>query len=342
MHKSDFFYDLPTRLIAQEPLASRGASRLLALDGRTGEVRDMRFVDLPGLLRAGDLLVFNDTRVIPARLRGHKDTGGQVEVLVERIIDERRALALIRASKTPRADQHLRLEGGVSARVLARDGEFFQLQFDGDRPVLELLETAGHVPLPPYISRDDVAADRERYQTIYAREPGAVAAPTAGLHFNAEMLARLDALGVERAFVTLHVGAGTFQPLRVEEVRAHRMHREWFSIGSGTADRVNAARREGRRVVAVGTTVVRALESAAHEGSVAPFNGETDIFIYPGYRFRVIDAMVTNFHLPESTLLMLVCAFAGRPQVLQAYRHAVAQGYRFFSYGDAMFITRAG
>jgi S-adenosylmethionine:tRNA ribosyltransferase-isomerase len=341
MHKSEFSYALPPELIAQEPLATRAASRLLALDGRTGVVRDLRFTDLTNLVRAGDLLVFNDTRVIPARLRGTKDTGGHVEVLIERVLAAQRALALVRASKPPRVGQWLRFEDSVTARVLARRGEFYELEFQSERSVLALLDAIGHVPLPPYIARADRAADRERYQTVYAREPGAVAAPTAGLHFDDAMLAQLDALGVERAFVTLHVGAGTFQPLRVEEISAHRMHREWLSVSSTVAHQINAARRSGRRVVAVGTTVVRALETAAGEGGVQAFSGETDIFIYPGYRFRVVDALVTNFHLPESTLLMLVCAFAGTDYVLRAYRHAVEAQYRFFSYGDAMFVTRA-
>ena len=341
MRKSEFAYDLPPDLIAQEPLRSRSASRLLALDGCTGATRDLHFTDLLDLLRAGDVLVLNDTRVIPARLRGKKDTGGQVEVLIERVLDDRRALAQIRASKTPRTGQRLDLEGGVAAVVRSRQGEFYELEFESDRPVLALLDEIGHMPLPPYIARADEAADRERYQTVYARAAGAVAAPTAGLHFDEAMLARLDARGVERAFITLHVGAGTFQPLRVEEVSAHRMHREWIAVDSAAARQVNAARREGRRVVAVGTTVVRALESAALGGEIQPFSGETDIFICPGYRFRVVDAMVTNFHLPESTLLMLVCAFAGTERVLHAYRHAVAERYRFFSYGDAMFITRS-
>lgn len=341
MRKSEFKYDLPPDLIAQEPLQSRSASRLLALDGCTGATRDLHFGDLPDLLQAGDVLVFNDTRVIPARLRGRKDTGGQVEVLIERVLDDRHALAQVRASKTPRAGQRLDLEGVVAAIVRSRQGEFYELEFESDRPVLALLDEIGHMPLPPYITRADEATDRERYQTVYARTAGAVAAPTAGLHFDEAMLARLDALGFERTFITLHVGAGTFQPLRIEEVGAHRMHREWIAVGSDAARQVNAARREGRRVVAVGTTVVRALESAAHGGEVQPFSGETDIFIYPGYRFQTVDAMVTNFHLPESTLLMLVCAFAGTERVLHAYRHAVAERYRFFSYGDAMFVTRA-
>jgi len=341
MHKSDFFYALPPELIAQQPLADRSASRLLALDGRTGAVRDLLFLDLPGLLQPGDLLVFNDTRVIPARLRGKKESGGQVEVLIERVLDERRALAMIRASKPPRPGQRLELEGAVAARVLSRREEFYEIEFESERPVLALLDAIGHMPLPPYIRRVEASSDRERYQTVYARQSGAVAAPTAGLHFDETMLSRLEARGIERAFITLHVGAGTFQPLRTEEVREHRMHREQLTVSDAVADRVNAARQEGRRVVAVGTTVVRALESAARDGVVHPFRGETDIFIYPGYRFRVVDALFTNFHLPESTLLMLVCAFAGTEHVLAAYRHAVQAAYRFFSYGDAMFATRA-
>jgi len=341
MHKSDFFYALPPELIAQQPLADRSASRLLALDGCTGTVRDLLFQDLPGLLQPGDLLVFNDTRVIPARLRGNKESGGQVEVLIERVLDERRALALVRASKPPRPGQRLKLEGAATARVLARRDEFYEIEFECERPVLELLDAIGHVPLPPYIRRVEASSDRERYQTVYARQAGAVAAPTAGLHFDEAMLSRLKAQGIEYAFITLHVGAGTFQPLRVDEVREHRMHREQLTVSNAVADRVNAARREGRRVVAVGTTVVRALESAVRDGVVHPFRGETDIFIYPGFRFRVVDALLTNFHLPESTLLMLVCAFAGTDHVLAAYRQAVHAGYRFFSYGDAMFATRA-
>ena len=340
MKKSDFFYDLPPELIAQRPPASRSGSRLLCLDGATAAISDRRFTDLPQLVRAGDLLVFNDTRVIPARLHGTKDSGGRIEVLIERLLDEHRALAQCRSSKPARAGQRLRLEGGVAARVVGRSGEFHELVFEGDESLVVLLERVGHVPLPPYISRPDERADRERYQTIFARTPGAVAAPTAGLHFDAALLATLDALGVERAAVTLHVGAGTFQPLRVEELAQHRMHAEWLSVSAATAERVNAARREGRRVIAVGTTVVRALESSAGADGVRSFEGETDIFIYPGYRFRVIDALLTNFHLPESTLLMLVCAFAGTARVLNAYRHAVQEGYRFFSYGDAMFVTR--
>lgn len=341
MKKSDFFYDLPSGLIAQQPPASRSASRLLHLDGTTGAIEDRQFLELPRLLRAGDLLVFNDTRVIPARLHGVKDSGGRIEVLIERLLEDRRALAQCRSSKPARTGQCLHLEGDVEARVVGRSGEFYELAFVGTEPLVSLLERVGHVPLPPYIVRPDDRADRERYQTVFARTPGAVAAPTAGLHFDAALLAQLDAMGVERATVTLHVGAGTFQPLRVDDLTRHRMHSEWLSVDTMAAGQVNRARREGRRVIAVGTTVVRALESSAGTDGVHPFIGETDIFIYPGYRFRVVDALITNFHLPESTLLMLVCAFAGTTHVLNAYRHAVQEGYRFFSYGDAMFVTPA-
>jgi len=359
LRKSDFHFDLPPELIAQAPLAGRAASRLLCLDGASGRIDDRMFSDLPSLLRPGDLLILNDTRVIPARLYGEKDTGGRIELLIERILDAQRALAQCRASKPPRSGQQLRLEGGVNARVRARHGEFYEIEFESREPLIQVLERIGHVPLPPYIiTRPDAGADRERYQTVYARAPGAVAAPTAGLHFDTAMLQRLEALGVEHAFVTLHVGAGTFQPLRVEEIAQHRMHAEWLEVSANTAGRVNAAKTANRRVIAVGTTVVRALESAAAraragvpgnaqagqaivENGVRPFSGETDIFIYPGYRFRVVDALITNFHLPGSTLLMLVCAFAGMENVLSAYRHAVQERYRFFSYGDAMFVTAA-
>ncbi len=339
MRKSDFFYELPKALIAQAPVTPRSASRLLYLDPGQGP-RDLRFTDLPGLLRSGDLLVFNDTRVVPARLFGAKPTGGRVELLVERILDRTRVVAQLRASKPPQAGQHLELDGGVTARVVERRGEFYELRFESDDSVLEILERIGHVPLPPYIDRPDGADDKARYQTVYAATPGAVAAPTAGLHFDETLLARLAAIGVERAFLTLHVGAGTFQPLRVDELAAHRMHPEYVRIDARACAQVNAARAAGRRVIAVGTTVVRALESAARNGGLQPFEGETDIFIYPGHRFQAVDGLLTNFHLPESTLLMLVCAFGGREQVLAAYRHAVRENYRFYSYGDAMFLWR--
>ncbi|MFP5505894.1 MAG: tRNA preQ1(34) S-adenosylmethionine ribosyltransferase-isomerase QueA [Gammaproteobacteria bacterium] len=339
MQRSDFAFDLPADLIAQQPLAERAASRLLCLDAH-GRIADRGFRDLRDLLRPGDLLVLNDTRVIPARLRGSKDSGGRVEVLVERVLDRHRLLAQVRASKTPRPGARLHLEGAFEARVLGREEEFFILELAADEDALSLLERHGHMPLPPYIARPDASADRERYQTVFARRPGAVAAPTAGLHFDAGTLAALQSQGVEIAHVTLHVGAGTFQPLRVERIEEHRMHAERVEVGADACAAVAAARARGGRVVAVGTTVVRSLESAAAGGSLQPFSGETRLFITPGFEFRVVDALVTNFHLPESTLPMLVCAFGGYEPVMRAYRHAVEQRYRFFSYGDAMFLER--
>jgi S-adenosylmethionine:tRNA ribosyltransferase-isomerase len=338
MRKSDFDFDLPPELIAQQPPPSRSGSRLLFLDGDDGRLEDLLFADLPKLLRPGDLLVFNDTRVIPARAFGRKDSGGQVELLLERLLDERRCLAQLRASKRPRPGQLIVLDGGVPVRVGERDGQFYELTFE-DRPALDALEVIGHMPLPPYIRRPDAEMDRSRYQTVYARVPGAVAAPTAGLHFDAAMLERLGRLGIETAFVTLHVGAGTFQPMRVEELSEHHMHEEYIEVPDSACAAVSAARARGGRVIAVGTTSVRALETAARDGGLAPYSGMTAIFIYPGYRFAAVDAIITNFHLPQSTLLMLVCAFAGTEQVLGAYRHAVRERYRFFSYGDAMFVT---
>ena len=340
MQRHDFSYDLPPELIAQVPLAERGASRMLVLDGRTGALEDSRFATLDARLHPDDLLVFNDTRVIPARLRGEKATGGRVEVLIERVLDRRRALAHVRASKSPRPGSELRLESALDVRVLGRGDDLFELEFPAGRTVLEWLEAHGHVPLPPYIARADDAADRERYQTVYARRPGAVAAPTAGLHFDDAMLERLAARGVRTARVTLHVGAGTFQPVRVERLEDHRMHAEYLEVDETACEAVAATRARGGRVVAVGTTVVRSLETAAADGELRPYRGETRLFIRPGYRFRVVDALLTNFHLPESTLLMLVSAFAGHEHVMRAYRHAVEQRYRFFSYGDAMFVVR--
>ena len=339
MQRSDFAFDLPPELIAQTPLPERAASRLLCLD-RHGGLSDRRFDAVPELLAPGDLLVLNDTRVIPARLLGRKDSGGRVEVLVERVLDARRVLAQVRASKTPRAGALLHLEGAVDARVLGREDEFFILELAGDEDVLTLLERHGHMPLPPYIARADAPADRERYQTVYARNPGAVAAPTAGLHFDQPLLERLQQQGVELAHVTLHVGAGTFQPLRVERLEAHVMHAERVEVNARTCEQIAAAKVRGGRVIAVGTTVVRSLESAAQSGALQPYAGETRLFITPGFRFNVVDALITNFHLPESTLLMLVCAFGGYEAVMRAYRHAVEQRYRFFSYGDAMFVER--
>ena len=340
MRLSDFDYDLPPELIAQHPAAERTASRLLHVDGTTGAIEDLRFTDILRLLDARDVLVVNDTRVIKARLHGRKDTGGEVEVLVERVLDAHRVLAMVRASKTPQAGRALVFEG-TRATVLGRHEEFFELRFDA--PVLEHLERHGEVPLPPYITHEAVDEDAARYQTVYAREPGAVAAPTAGLHFDEAMLAALRGKGVGMASVTLHVGAGTFQPVRVDDIADHVMHSEWYSIPQATVDAIAAARARGGRVVAVGTTSMRALESAAAASGDGPLragSAETRLFITPGYRFRVVDRLVTNFHLPKSTLLMLVSAFAGAENIRRAYAHAVAQRYRFFSYGDAMLLER--
>lgn len=338
MKRSDFHYQLPEELIAQYPLANRSDSRLLRMGRQDGNIQDDQFSSLPGLLRKGDLLIFNDTRVIPARLYGHKQSGGKVEMLVERIASERRAIAQVRASKSPKPGTLIVLEGGDILRVTGREEDFFVLETVTDTVFAEILEREGHMPLPPYIHRDDEGADRERYQTVYAHQPGAVAAPTAGLHFTETMLAELSGLGVETGFVTLHVGAGTFQPVRAESIMDHRMHKEWFNVGERLCAQVQATREQGGRIIAVGTTVVRCLESAVVDGQLQATTAETDIFIYPGYDYRIIDGLVTNFHLPESTLLMLVSAFAGQDNVLRAYEHAVAERYRFFSYGDAMLI----
>jgi S-adenosylmethionine:tRNA ribosyltransferase-isomerase len=342
MQRSDFFFELPEELIAQYPTPQRTGSRLLHLN-RDGVVTDRYFRDLPSLLKAGDLLVFNDTRVIPARLFGNKATGGQVEVLVERVLDEQRVLAHVRASKSPKSGTELHLEGGITALVEGRRDALFELRLCADASVLELLEAHGHMPLPPYIAREDAGDDRERYQTVYARRKGAVAAPTAGLHFDQAMLDTLAAQGVASAFVTLHVGAGTFQPVRVDNIAEHHMHSEYIEVPVEVVAAIQETKARGGRVVAVGTTSVRALESAARQsptGELSSFQGDTDIFITPGYEFQVVDALITNFHLPESTLLMLVCAFAGYEPVMAAYAHAVEAGYRFFSYGDAMFLER--
>jgi S-adenosylmethionine:tRNA ribosyltransferase-isomerase len=340
MHLSDFDYVLPPELIAQHPAAERAASRLLHLDGRTGEMRDRMFRDLVDLVDAKDLLVFNDTKVIKARLRGRKETGGEVEILVERIVDPSRALAHIRASKTPKPGRQIRLARGGVVEVLGREGELFELLFL-DGPVLDVLEAWGEVPLPPYIEHAPEADDERRYQTVYARAPGAVAAPTAGLHFDAAMLDALRAKGASLATLTLHVGAGTFQPVRVDDVSQHVMHSEWYSVPQETVDAIAAAKARGGRVLAVGTTTLRALESAASAGELAAGTAETRLFIVPGYRFRVVERLLTNFHLPRSTLLMLVSAFAGADNIRRAYAHAVDERYRFFSYGDAMLIERA-
>ncbi len=336
MQTSDFDYDLPQELIAQYPLPERSASRLLVL-GRDGSCTDRRFRDLPGLLAAGDLLVFNETRVIRARLFARKETGGRVELLIERVIGEHAALAHGRASKPLRAGQKLSLDGGGRLVVVDRRDGLVHVEAP-DEAMMALLQRVGHVPLPPYIERGDEASDRERYQSVFARIPGAVAAPTASLHFDDAVLGALEDRGVRSVRLTLHVGAGTFQPVRGEDLSGHRMHQEWCEVGPAVVDAVAAARKRGGRVVAVGTTVVRALESASAGGALRPYRGETALFIKPGYRFRTVDALITNFHLPRSTLLMLVSAAAGRAAVLEAYRHAVAAGYRFYSYGDAMLI----
>lgn len=339
MRKSDFRYDLPPELIAQAPLPERSASRLLRLDGTDGGVEDLRFADLPGLLRPGDLLVFNDTRVMPARLWGHKPTGGKIEILVERIVEERAALAFVRASKPPKAGAELLLEGGYSLRVAGREGDWYRLESEG-AAIAAILEAVGHIPLPPYIARADATEDRERYQTVYARHFGAVAAPTAGLHFDRAMLERIENLGVGTVYLTLHVGSGTFRPLRAENLDEHEMHAEYCQVAPEVVERIRTARASGGRIVAIGTTVARALETASRSGALAPYRGETRLFIRPGFEFRCVDALFTNFHLPESTLLTLVCAFSGYEATMAAYRHAVREKYRFFSYGDAMFATR--
>ncbi|MCY1509880.1 S-adenosylmethionine:tRNA ribosyltransferase-isomerase [compost metagenome] len=338
MRVADFHFELPEALIARHPLAERRASRLLVLDGETGALSHRHFADLLEYLRPGDLMVFNNTRVIPARLFGQKASGGKLEILVERVLDSHRVLAHVRSSKSPKPGSMLLIDGGGEAEMIARHDALFELKFAEE--VLPLLERVGHMPLPPYIDRPDEDSDRERYQTVYARHAGAVAAPTAGLHFDQALLEAIAAKGVASAFVTLHVGAGTFQPVRVERIEDHHMHHEWLEVGQDVVDAVAACRARGGRVVAVGTTSVRSLESAARDGELKAFSGDTDIFLYPGRPFHVVDALVTNFHLPESTLLMLVSAFAGYPETMAAYAAAVGQGYRFFSYGDAMFITR--
>lgn len=340
MRRSDFAYELPADLIAQRPAPQRSDSRLLCLDTGSGAISDLQFLDFPGLLRPGDLLVFNDTRVIPARVLGAKPTGGQVEILLERILERRRILAHVHASKALRPEIPVLLPGSVEARFIARHEDLFELELSTEP--LAYFERYGAMPLPPYIERTAESDDATRYQTIYARESGAVAAPTAGLHFDAAMLERCAQLGVQTAYVTLHVGAGTFQPIRVDDLEQHRMHLERVNVSDQVCEAVRETRARGGRIIAVGTTVVRSLESAAASGRLAPFAGETQLFIRPGYRFRVVDALLTNFHLPESTLLMLVCAFGGYDAVMNAYGHAVAQRYRFFSYGDAMFMEQKG
>lgn len=348
MRRTDFTFDLPDELIAQQPTVERTASRLLVLDGETGQYQDKLFSNLIDLLQAGDVLVFNNTQVIPARLHGFKTSGGKVEVLVERITGKYTALAHIRSSKSPKPGTKLHFERGIEAEVDGREGDLFVVHFKDSQQsktsLLDILNMIGHMPLPPYIQREDEAFDQERYQTVYAKNPGAVAAPTAGLHFDDNMLQQLSDKGVEQIHVTLHVGAGTFQPVRVDDLNDHHMHTEWIELTKENCDKLNKAQQDGRRIIAVGTTSVRCLESASlfsgDADELKPYTGETDIFITPGYDFKVIDALVTNFHLSESTLLMLVSAFAGYENIKQAYQHAIEEKYRFFSYGDAMFLTK--
>ncbi|OGA38714.1 MAG: tRNA preQ1(34) S-adenosylmethionine ribosyltransferase-isomerase QueA [Betaproteobacteria bacterium RIFCSPLOWO2_12_FULL_62_13] len=340
MRLDDFDYELPPELIAQFPAPERAASRLLHLDGRTGAVTDRYFREIAALMARGDVMVFNNTRVIKARLTGRKKTGGRVEVLIERVLAGDRVLAQVRASHPPRQGSLLSLAGAVEVMVIERRGEFFELRFRNCDDVFGLLERYGAVPLPPYIEHAPDVRDEERYQTVYASERGAVAAPTAGLHFDEPLLAELRRRGVEIAHLTLHVGAGTFQPVRVEELAEHEMHSEWYHVPPDTVAAVRRARMEGGRVIAVGTTSLRALETAAAGGELKAGYGETKLFIMPGYEFRVVERLVTNFHLPKSTLLMLVSAFAGMDTIRRAYRHAIERRYRFFSYGDAMLIER--
>lgn len=354
MQVSDFHFELPDELIARYPKAERTSSRLLCLDGTNGELQHRQFADVLQLVEAGDLLVFNNTRVIPARMFGRKSSGGKLEVLVERVLSEKSCLAHVRASKAPQAGSQLILgedklgEGnGIPMLMKARHDTLFELEVVGDMPLLEILQQIGHIPLPPYIDRPDEAMDQERYQTVYNQVPGAVAAPTAGLHFDQALLEQLKQKGVNFAFVTLHVGAGTFQPVRVEKIEDHHMHAEYVEVDEQAVQAILATKAAGRRVIAVGTTSVRSIESAAlaaeqrqAKNLLEPYFSDTNIFLYPGKTFRVTDALITNFHLPESTLVMLVCAFAGYQNTMQAYQSAVAERYRFFSYGDAMFITK--
>lgn len=346
MRRQDFYYDLPDSLIARAPTAERRGSRLLCLEGATGELQHRQFPALLDLVNPGDLMVFNDTRVIPARVFGQKESGGQVEILVERVLDSHRILTHTRASKAPKPESRVILQDGTRLRMVARHEALFEWEFEGEETALSVLDRIGHMPLPPYIDREDAASDRERYQTVYSQKQGAVAAPTAGLHFDKLMLQQLRGKGVQTAFVTLHVGAGTFQPVRADNILEHHMHSEVMELSAEVCELVRQTKAAGKRVIAVGTTSVRCLESAAQgfnnpaqKGDIYPYQGETAIFIYPGYQFKVVDALLTNFHLPESTLLMLVSALAGYRNTMNAYAQAVANQYRFFSYGDAMFVS---
>jgi S-adenosylmethionine:tRNA ribosyltransferase-isomerase len=336
MRLDHFHFELPDELIARQPTADRRGSRLLAMDAN-GTVEHQGFADILNHIQAGDLLVFNNTKVIPARVYGKKETGGNVELLIERITGKQTALVHIRASKSPKAGATLLFDNGFSALMLGRVDDLFELEFSV--PLLAMLDEIGHMPLPPYIDREDTQEDKTRYQTVYADQPGAVAAPTAGLHFDDQLLADIQAKGADLAFVTLHVGAGTFQPVRVENIVEHKMHSEWLEVSDSVCQQVRATKARGGKVFAVGTTSVRSLETASISGEIAPYQGDTDIFIYPGYKFKVVDRLLTNFHLSESTLLMLVSAFAGYTPIMKAYQQAISQRYRFFSYGDAMLLT---
>jgi len=338
MKKSDFTYLLPDSLIAQKPLAERDASRLLCMDKSSGHITDRQFTDFINLINENDLLVFNDTKVIPARLYGKKQSGGKIEILIERILDDHHALAHVKASKSPKAGTLIELDQSHSCTVKGRSDDLFILEF-ANITLMELLDLIGHIPLPPYITRADDVSDLTRYQTVFAKEAGAVAAPTAGLHFNDALMAKIKALNIQTAFVTLHVGSGTFQPVRAENLVDHIMHKEYFAVPQSTVDAVQHTREHGGRVIAIGTTAVRALESASTSGQLTAGFGDTDLFITPGYTFKSVDALLTNFHLPESTLLMLISAFAGYDEIRNAYQHAIKESYRFFSYGDAMFLS---
>lgn len=340
MRREDFFYELPDELIARSPTQERTGSRLLCLDGPSGAIQHKQFVEILDEVNPGDVMVFNDTRVIPARVFGQKASGGKVEILVERVLDSHLVWAHVRASKSPKTGSVIVLENGTEVTMEERNEALFLLRFPESAPALETLDAIGHMPLPPYIDREDDLGDRERYQTVYGKHEGAVAAPTAGLHFDDAILNTLKEKGVQLAFVTLHVGAGTFQPVRVDNIHDHKMHSEVMYVSQEVCDLVKQAKEKGNRVIAVGTTSVRCLETAAQSGEIAPYQGDTNIFIYPSYQYKVVDALVTNFHLPESTLLMLVSAFSGYQHIMSAYSSAVEERYRFFSYGDAMFLTR--
>jgi len=340
MKKSDFYYELPDELIAQQPLSERGASRLLCLDKSSDVIYDKQFSDFLELLHKDDLLVLNNTKVIPARLFGYKQTGGKVEILIERVLNEREVLAHMRSSKSPKAGALIELDEGFQCQVLGRVDDLFHIQFKGEQALADILERIGHMPLPPYIERADDVNDQTRYQTVFAKQSGAVAAPTAGLHFDDVMMEKIRAKGVAIAFVTLHVASGTFRPVKVENLDEHVMHKEYFDVPEETVVAVAHVKAHGGRVIAIGTTAMRSLESASRSGQLEASSGDTDLFITPGYQFKTVDAMLTNFHLPESTLLMLVSAFAGYERIKKVYQHAIAAKYRFFSYGDAMFIQR--